>query len=195
MHFTPKRYPRSSAQFLLNGVSLPFVSQYKYLGVILDEHITFKEAAANRLDQATEAFWSIQRALSSVPGDAYKKFFESLVAPLLDYCSPIWSHSLTRSSLERLQQHVYRCFLGVGRNHALAAAAGDLCWMANRPMLDGDLCWMANRPMLDGDLCWMANRPMLDGDLCWMANRRNIRTQPPGFQRNVFIRIFKEENP
>ena len=55
MHFRPKRYPRSSPKFLSNGVSLPFVSQYKYLGVILDEHITFKEAAANRSDQATKA--------------------------------------------------------------------------------------------------------------------------------------------
>ena len=26
-------------------------------------------------------------------------------------------------------------------------------------------------------------------------NRRNIRAQPRGFQRNFFIRIFKEENP
>ena len=76
------------------------MSQYKYLGVILDEHITFKEAAANKLDQATKAFWSIQGALSSVPGDTYKKIFESLVAQVLDYCSPIWSHSLTPSSLE-----------------------------------------------------------------------------------------------
>ena len=127
MHFRWKHYPRSSVKFLLNGFSLPFVSQYKYLGVILDEHITFKEAAANKLDQAKKAFWSIQGELSSVPGDAYKIIFESLVVLVLDYCSPIWSHSLTPSSLERLQQHVYRYFLGVGRNHALAAAAGDLC--------------------------------------------------------------------
>ena len=66
--------------------------QYKYQGVILDEHITFKEATANRLDQATKAFWSIQGALSSVPGDACKKIFESLVALVLDYCSPTHEH-------------------------------------------------------------------------------------------------------
>ena len=66
----PKHYPQSPVQFLSNG--LPFVSHYKYLGVILDEHSTFKEAAGNRLDLATKAFWSIQGVLSRVPGDAYK---------------------------------------------------------------------------------------------------------------------------
>ena len=121
----------------------------------MDEHITFKEAAANRLDQAKKAFWSIQGAVSSVPGDAYKKIFESLVAPVLDYCSPIWSHSLTHSSLERLKQHVYRFFLGVGRNHALAAAAGDLCWMptACRHQQQLILLWLSLTKMDGNRMC------------------------------------------
>ena len=82
-------------------------------------------------------FWSMLKALVCAPGDAYKKLFDSLVAPVLDYCSPVWSHSLPHSSLERLQHHAYRCFLGVGRKHALAAAAGDMCWM---PTVEGTNC-------------------------------------------------------
>ena len=66
------------------------MSQYKYLGVILDEHITFKEAAANRLDQATKAFWSIQGALSSVPGDAYNL---NLLLPQYWTTVPLYGHT------------------------------------------------------------------------------------------------------
>ena len=84
-----------------------------------------------------KAFWSIQSSISNVPGDAFKKLFESLVASVLDYGAPLWAHSIPRSNtVERLQQHAYRCFLGVGRKHAAAASAGDMCW---RYVLDANI--------------------------------------------------------
>ena len=126
IHFRPKCSTCSSDFFMMNGLSLPLVSQYKYLGIILEEHLTFLPAAKNRLDLASKAFWSIQSSISNVPGDAFKKLFESLVASVLDYGAPLWA---PRNTVERLQQHAYRCFLGVGRKHAAAASAGDMCWM------------------------------------------------------------------
>ena len=111
MHFRPKCSTCSSDLFMMNGFSLPLVSQYKYLGIILDEHLTFLPAAENCLDLASKAFSSIQSSISNVPGDAFKKLFESLVASVLDYGTPIWAHSIPRNTVERLQQHAYRCFL------------------------------------------------------------------------------------
>ena len=129
MQCRPKCSTCSSDLFMMNGFSLPLVSQYKYLGIILDEHLTFLPAAENRLDIASKAFWSIQSSISNIPGDAFKKLFESLVASVLDYGAPLWAHSIPRNTVERLKQHAYRCFLGVGRKHAAAASAGDMCWM------------------------------------------------------------------
>ena len=40
-----------------------------------------------------------------------------------------WSHYISGTLLERVQQKAYRCFLGTGRKHPLAEAAGDMCWM------------------------------------------------------------------
>ena len=99
------------------------VACYKYLGVVLDQNNTFKQAAEDRLYLATKALWSMQRALSCAPGDAFKKLFDSLVVPVPDYGSPVWSNSMLHSFLEQLQHQAYRCFLGVGRKHAIAAAA------------------------------------------------------------------------
>ena len=112
----------------MNGFSLPLVSQYKYLGMNIlhfyQPQRTVLPAAESRL-----AFWSIQSSISNVPGDAFKKLFESLVASVLDYGAPLRAHFIPRNTVERLQQHAYRCFLGVGRKHAAAASAGDMCWM------------------------------------------------------------------
>ena len=71
------------------------VSQYKYLGIIFDEFLTFKLAAENRMEQATKAFWAIQYALPSIPAEGFRKLFESMVALVLDYGAPVWSHSVS----------------------------------------------------------------------------------------------------
>ena len=81
----------------------------------------------NRLEQASKAFWTIECVLSTLPGEAFKILFEAMVASVLDYGAPMWSYSVSPNTLERLQQHACRCFLGVGRKHALAALAGDMC--------------------------------------------------------------------
>ena len=75
------------------------------------------------------AFWSLQSAITDLPGDVFKKLFDSLVAPVLDYVTLFWSHHISGTLLERVQQKAYRCFLGTGRKHPLAAAAGDMCWI------------------------------------------------------------------
>ena len=85
IHFRHKCSTFSSDLFMLNGCFLPLISQFKYLGIILDEHLTFVPATDNHLDLASKAFRSIQSSILNVTGDAFKKVFESLVASVLDY--------------------------------------------------------------------------------------------------------------
>ena len=143
IHFRPQKSPCSSEQFLFGGLYLPIVTQYKYLGIVFDELLTFKPAAENRLEQASKSFWTIECVLSTLPGEAFKILFEAMVASVLDYGAPMWSHSVSPN--ERLQQHACRCFLGVGRKHALAALAGDMCWMptSRRHQIQTIMFWIS----------------------------------------------------
>ena len=59
----------------------------------------------------------------------YKRLFDSMVAPILDYGAPVWSRSCSLREAEKVQNQAYRYFLGVGSKHPLAAASGDMCWM------------------------------------------------------------------
>ena len=72
IHFRPKSHCKSTQVFSLSGEILTVVSEYKYLGVTLDEFLTFLPAASNRIDLATKAFWSLQSAITDLPGDVFK---------------------------------------------------------------------------------------------------------------------------
>ena len=141
VHFRPKRGPCSSEVFLFNGTSIPVVSQYKYLGIIFDEYLTFKPAAEARIEHAAKAFWAVQYALPNIPAEAFKKLFESMVAPVLDYGAPMWSHSVSKNALEKIQQQAYRCFLRVGKK----TPTGCIDW---RHVLDADF---AQAPTANSD--------------------------------------------
>ena len=115
--------------------TLDFVSEYKYLGVILDEFLSFQKALTLTTDQANKAFWSLcsqQRKVGELPARVCRKTYDSVVAPVFDYGAPIWSHYCSTTDLEKVQNIAYRFFLGVGRKHPLAAAAGDMCWMPTK---------------------------------------------------------------
>ena len=64
--------------------------------------------------------------LGAVPAQVYRKLYNSMVASVFDYGAPVWSHYCSTADLEKVQNRAYRFFLGVGRKHPLAAAAGDV---------------------------------------------------------------------
>ena len=62
--------------------TLDFVSEYKHLGVLLDELLSFQKALILRTDQANKAFWSLcsqQRKVGELPARGYKTLYDSLV--------------------------------------------------------------------------------------------------------------------
>ena len=62
----------------------------------------------------------------------YKKLFESVVAPVVDYGALFWSHRFSNQEVEKVQFKAYWCFLGAGRKHPLVALSGDMCWMPSK---------------------------------------------------------------
>ena len=91
VHFKPVRHKQTSLIFHVNDSQIPIKNEYKYLGMILDEYLTLKKAAEIRNDQAMKVLWNIQAKTQVLSGKVFKKLFESLVQPVLDYGSIIWS--------------------------------------------------------------------------------------------------------
>ena len=64
VHFRNTSSKKSEVVFTLGGSIIETVSRYKYLGVILDEHLTFKECARTLVEAGG-------RALSKIIGFYY----------------------------------------------------------------------------------------------------------------------------
>ena len=129
VHFRPKTHNVIKQSFHVCSTNLQIKSEYKYLGVVLDEYLTFQRAAQMRMDQALKALWIIQAKCGDLSAKVFEKLFITLVAPVLDYGSAVWSHHIPVHTLEKIQRRACRNFLGVNRHHPLAAIDGDVCWL------------------------------------------------------------------
>ena len=132
VHFCQRSHSLTTASFTLGELVIPISSHYIYLGIPLDEHLTFQMAIHSRIEKALSSFYAIVGHLMKIGGSSYvvyKRLFDSMVAPILDYGAPVWSRSCSSREAEKVQNQAYRYFLGVGSKHPLAAASGDMCWM------------------------------------------------------------------
>ena len=104
VHFRNISNEKSEVVFTLEGSIIETVSWYKYLGVILDKHLTFKECARTLAEAGG-------RALSKIIGKfknfkdfnyrTYTKLYNACVWPIMDYCSSIWGFQNFNLSLQK----------------------------------------------------------------------------------------------
>ena len=116
--------------FMYNDTPLEIIHKYKYLGVIFSDgtnhfqdHIAYTETVANR------AIFSVQGylySLNQTPPPISMKLFDTLVAPIIEYGSEIWSMCSSYDSLETLYLRFLKCSLGVRPQTPTAAILGDL---------------------------------------------------------------------
>ena len=131
VHFRPKSAPRSAFQFKLNGtMDLHYVSQYKYLGVVMDEFFKCKdmvEVLANSAGRALGGVIAKFRTINDMGVNTYTKLFHSCVVPVMDYCAGVWG--LTKNvKAESVQHRALRYFLGVHKFAPNLAIEGDMGW-------------------------------------------------------------------
>ncbi len=76
-----------------NGPVLEKVRDYKYLGVFLDEYLTFSKTTsvlATAGGRALGGMINKYKSLNELGYETYTKLYNSLVAPIIDYGSAIW---------------------------------------------------------------------------------------------------------
>jgi len=86
-----RKYP----QFLYGGNPLEVVSEYTYLGVVLNYNGLFNKAVAKQVNQARRAMYSLvlKAHKLQLPIDIQCELFNQLVLPILLYGSEIWGYS------------------------------------------------------------------------------------------------------
>ena len=67
------------------------VTQAKYLGVILNSRLTWSDHIANIAGKASSVYGFICRNLNNCPAKIKSALYKSIVRPILEYASNVWS--------------------------------------------------------------------------------------------------------
>ena len=130
VHFRPTSLPKTDTVFTFGDVPLAIAEKYKYLGLILTEHLDYDKTAALVAKSAGRALGLMiakAKAYGGLPYDCYTKLFNSLVQPIIDYGAAVWG-TKEFSCINAVQNRACRFFMGVGRYTPNAATQGDMGW-------------------------------------------------------------------
>lgn len=130
VHFRSKSMPLSNYEFSCNSKSMEIVPQYKYLGLVLTEHLDYSHMAKLVAQSASRALGFLickDKTLGGMPFNCYTKCYSSLVQSVFDYGSSIWGTN-SYSCVEAVQNRACRYFLGLGKYAPNPAINGDMGW-------------------------------------------------------------------
>ena len=110
----------ASANFSVsvNGSDLKRISEYKYLGVVMDECLTWKAHVKYLLGKVGKRIGMLGRARKNISMHSANKVYKSYIIPVLDYGDTVWNCCGTVNSdkLERLQRRAARIIMKSDRS-------------------------------------------------------------------------------
>jgi hypothetical protein len=109
-----KKNDKSIPEYKLCGSILKTVSEVKELGIYITSNLSWSLQATKCANKANSLLGFIKRTVGSKNSDLFSKLYKSLVRPILEYCSPVWSPHLKKDIdiLEKVQRRASRLALG-----------------------------------------------------------------------------------
>ena len=130
VHFRQKTKERSPIVFNFGPIRLSYTDQYKYLGLTLDEHMTFNDAVNGLAQSAGRALGSVinkGKHCGQLGFNTYTQLYESGVCPVSDYASGVWGFR-EYASCNNVHHRAIQYFLGVHKFTPVLAMTGDIGW-------------------------------------------------------------------
>ena len=128
VHFRKRRRPCTSFKFTTGENELKIVHSYKYLGVLFDEYLNFKECEEILADAAGRALGSVIYKLKQIKYTnicTFKKLYETCVIPIMDYNCSVWANYQYKNG-DKIQLRAQRYFLGIHNKAPISGIVGDL---------------------------------------------------------------------
>lgn len=107
------------------------VESIKYLGVYIDEQLTWDINVTNICKKVSQRIGLISRLRKSVPLNVTKLLATSLVIPYFDYCNLVWYNCLqcSKSKMQVLFNRLARVLLNEGQRAHVSDMFDKLGWM------------------------------------------------------------------
>ena len=138
MHFNPRKCEflriTNKKSFLpfsyyINNCLIQEVFHARYLGVILDQHLSWNEHIKQIANKATKVNAFLYRNLYQCPPLVKSNVYKAMVRPIMEYSSTIWDpHTLVNiNRLESVQKHAARmCFKNYSRFSSISSMLANL---------------------------------------------------------------------
>ena len=130
LHFRPKAKIATDIIFKCGNQKIDVDSSYKYLGFWMNEFLDMKFSIREIAKSASRALGAIYSKFLCPGGmniSVYTKLVETMVEPVLFFCSGIWGHT-NFSEIESVLNKAGRYFLGVTKHCSNVSSRGDLGW-------------------------------------------------------------------
>jgi len=127
IHFTRRREDDMQSTLTMKGELIHPQNEVKVLGVVLDRKLRFKAHIARAAKKGIAAALALKRLRGTSPKTA-RRLYTALIAPTMDYASPVWSARATRKGIDALnvaQRIGAQAIVGAFRTVSLARAEAE----------------------------------------------------------------------
>ena len=133
MHVRPASVPCTKYNYTYNQMELDKVSNYRYLGFILNEHGLVNVGCDTLAGASLRVLGSLITEIQK-NGDVglvtFKRLYTACVVLVLDYCGGIWGinrkDQRKLKQIDNVQYRAQRFFLGINQQTCLAGLQGDM---------------------------------------------------------------------
>ncbi len=131
VHFRPLSILRTDTRFTCANSEIHIVDRYKYLGLILSEHLNYHITATMVAQTAIRAlglFIVKDKAHGGMPFICNSKLYGSLVQPMISYGAAIWG-TKDYVCIAAVRKGACRYYMGLGKYAPNIALEGDTGWV------------------------------------------------------------------
>ena len=131
VHFRKKTKQRSKYTFKIGQQIIQTVPKYKYLGIFVDEFLTFNDCAQILADSSGRALGAVVAKFKELSNCGYKSFvklYNCNVVPVLSYGAAIWGFNMDKAA-EKIHNQALRYFMGVNKYAPNMFLQGDSGWL------------------------------------------------------------------
>ena len=175
----------------LYGKTLERVAKFSYLGVVLDENLSWKDHVEHVSSKVSRRLGLLSRIRSCLTLEASKQVYTSLLQPLFDYADVAWegiSEGCCKE-LHRLQNRAARIILRKNTSNDTFCVLNWLNLASRRKMHKCILVFKCLNNLVPKYLTQYFTR---NADLHnYYATRRSNDVHPPKPKRNMGKRTFK----
>ncbi len=130
VHFRPPSILRTDYHFMCGGAPIEITDKYKYLGLVISEHLDYNITAkmvAQAAGRALGLLIAKDKAHGGMPYQCFTKLYDALVQPVINYGAAIWG-TKEYSCIAAIQNRACRYYMGLGKYAPNVALEGDMGW-------------------------------------------------------------------